>query len=119
MERDTPGTERHPPTEQRFRLGELELVFSSGVADRLTTDTTNAGERRLIAALLADAVWAYARHRDGRHAEATLLKDARRWIESTDRVWALSFERVCESLELEPNMIREQLRRLRAEDAPR
>ena len=65
------------------------------------------GEHRLMAAILDDAVLTYcvpqvARARGGGRAE----REARAWIESTDRSWVFSFERICEALDLDAEYIR-------------
>ncbi len=70
------------------------------------------GERRLMLAVLEDAVTCYhrfalARDERGRHEFA----EARAWIESTDRDWPFSYENVCDVLGIDPAYIRDGLRR--------
>src|SRR5438309_7995863 len=69
------------------------------------------GEHRLMAAILDDAVQTYcmplvARARGGWRAE----REAGEWIESTDRSWIFSFERICEALDLDATCIRRGVR---------
>ena len=69
------------------------------------------GEHRLMAAILDDAVQTYcmplvARARGGWRAE----REAGEWIESTDRSWIFSFERICEALDLDAACIRRGVR---------
>ncbi|HUE31308.1 MAG TPA: hypothetical protein VMR79_10535 [Verrucomicrobiae bacterium] len=69
------------------------------------------GEHRLMAAILDDAVQTYcmprvARARGGWRAE----REAGEWIESTDRSWIFSFERICEALDLDAECIRRGVR---------
>jgi len=69
------------------------------------------GEHRLMAAILDDAVQTFcmprvARARGGWRAE----RQAGEWIESTDRSWIFSFERICEALGLEADCIRRGIR---------
>jgi hypothetical protein len=69
------------------------------------------GEHRLMAAILDDAVQTFcmpqvARARGGWRAE----REAREWIESTDRSWIFSFERICEALDLDAECIRRGVR---------
>ena len=69
------------------------------------------GEHRLMAAILDDAVLTYcmsqvARARGGWRAE----REAGEWIESSDRSWIFSFERICEALDLDAQCIRRGVR---------
>ena len=69
------------------------------------------GEHRLMAAILDDAVQTYcmplvARARGGWRAD----REAGEWIESTDRSWIFSFERICEALDLDAECIRRGVR---------
>jgi hypothetical protein len=70
------------------------------------------GERRLMLAVLEDAVSCYhrfalARDERGRHEFA----EARAWIESTDRDWPFSYENVCDVLGIDPAYVRDGLNR--------
>jgi hypothetical protein len=81
---------------------------------------------RLMAAVLADAVQVYLKHRDGRTANGRILfLETKRWIDSADRSWLLSFENVCDVLGIDAGRLREALRtrtvprlRLRASVGP-
>jgi hypothetical protein len=64
------------------------------------------GPRRLCAAVLTDAVKVYLHSHRGKR-----FKEAKAWIESTDRAGVFSFERVCEVLALDPAYLRRGLRR--------
>jgi len=64
-----------------------------------------------MAAILDDAVQTYcmplvARARGGWRAE----REAGEWIQSTDRSWIFSFERICEALDLDAACIRRGVR---------
>jgi hypothetical protein len=70
-----------------------------------------SGEKRLLAALLADAMRLYAKHRHSRTASGVILfRETERWIESCDRSWLLAFENVCNILDIEPERLRRTLR---------
>jgi hypothetical protein len=78
------------------------------------------GEHRLMAAILDDAVQTYcmpqvARARGGWRAE----REAGEWIESTDRSWIFSFERICEALDLDADCIRRGVRTWKQRSARR
>jgi hypothetical protein len=82
-------------------------------------------ERRLMAAMLADALDCYRKHMFTANVRRRkLFRDAERWIDS-DEYWLFSFRNVCEVLEIEPDAIRSEVRRWRrqqflvASSAPR
>lgn len=86
----------------------LASEFFEGARRERKTDPT----RRLMLAILEDAVnclqhYASASSERGR----TLFHDARAWIMDRHNHWIFSFESVCELLELNPDYIREGLRR--------
>jgi len=73
--------------------------------------TALSGEKRLMAAVLADAIHLYlgrARWRNGRNQLD--FRDAVSWIESTDRTSLLAFENVCDVLQLDAGRVRSALR---------
>lgn len=58
-------------------------------------------ERRLMLAVLQDAVECYQKYALSRTPTGRAeFDDARQWIESTDREWSFSFENVCDTLSL-------------------
>lgn len=69
------------------------------------------GEQCLMAAILEDAVALYLSPKLPRTSKAFhVLREARRWVRSSDRSWVFSFLRICEALDLDPNAIRRGLR---------
>jgi hypothetical protein len=67
-------------------------------------------ERRLVAALLEDAVECYQKHLRARDEKARqLFLDAEEWISSDDRSWPFSFENVCDLLQINPTYLRRGL----------
>jgi hypothetical protein len=72
-------------------------------------------ETRLMYAILEDAINVYCKYREPATCkERRLFGNARRWLESNDRVWLFSFLRICEALDLDPGYIRKGLRAPRA-----
>jgi hypothetical protein len=72
-------------------------------------------EARLMYAILEDAVHVYCTYREPATCKQRhLFRNARRWVESDDRVWLFSFLRICEALDLDPGYIRKGLRARRA-----
>ena len=68
-----------------------------------------SGVRRLMAALLEDTAHIYSRNA-GAGESSRLFQEAKTWVESDDRVWPFSFERVCEALQLDAEWVRGRLR---------
>ncbi len=68
------------------------------------------GERRLMLAVLEDAVDSYRKYalaRDPR--EQACFLEAREWFVSQDRSWLFAFENVCDVLEMNPDYLRSGL----------
>ncbi len=65
------------------------------------------GERRLMLAVLEDAVDSYRKYalaRDPR--EQACFLEAREWFVSTDRSWLFAFENICDVLEMNAEYLR-------------
>ena len=95
------------------RVAELfvpDTILPSQYFDRVARRTEYDGERRLMIAVLEDAVDVYrklAGASDARRQQ--LFKDAEEWIESEDRTWIFSFHNVCEILGIEAEYLRRGL----------
>jgi hypothetical protein len=75
-------------------------------------------ERRLLLAVLEDAIRTYQRYafaNDRRDAE--LLSHVEAWFASEDSDWTFSFVAICDVLGLDATYLRHGLRRLRESDA--
>ena len=76
-------------------------------------------ERRLMLAVLQDAVECYQKYALARDPRGTVLfEDAQEWIESGERDWPFSYENICEVLGLNPEYIRRGLSKWRQQRAP-
>lgn len=68
------------------------------------------GERRLMLAVLEDAVLVYQRYALSRDPEKRQeCKDAREWIASHDTTWPFSFDNICNVLGIDPEYVRSGL----------
>jgi hypothetical protein len=68
------------------------------------------GERRLMVAVLEDALNCFQKHVEATDPKARqLFLDAEEWIMSADQSWFFSFVNVCETLGLDPEYVREGL----------
>ena len=77
-------------------------------------------ERRLIVAVLQDAIECYQKNlfaRDGKARQ--LYADAEEWIDSDDRSHYFSFENICEILEMNPVFVRRGLHEWRHHELAR
>jgi len=73
------------------------------------------GERRLMLAVLGDAVDCYRRGRGARDpATRVLFNETRAWLESTDRRATFSFVSICDALDIDADYLRRGLRQPRA-----
>jgi len=69
------------------------------------------GIRRLMAAILEDAINVYRTHANAATNDRRRLHaQARRWLASDDTTWVFSFRRITEALGIEPSGLRRKLR---------
>lgn len=74
------------------------------------------GERRLLFAVLDDALGSFLKHRCDRSRRGQrLFRETVEWFWNTEQKWLYSFENICQHLNLDADYIRAGLRRL--EDA--
>ncbi len=83
-------------------------------------DERAVGERRLLLAILEDAIRCFqtnlfARERRGR----ALFRDSEQWITSKDATHYFSFENICELLGIDAQSVRRSLHRWREEQLRR
>ena len=95
------------------RLGGLfqpDTLLPSQFFDRVRRRTEHEGERRLMIAVLEDAVSVYRKQAgvlEGRNRETFL--EAEEWIEDQDRSWLFSFQNICDVLGLDADYLRRGL----------
>ena len=91
---------------------EPESVLPSQYFAQAAVDASLQPEKRLMLAVLEDAVgtfqkYVWARDRAGQR----LLAEVEEWFESNDIEWPYSFVNICHSLNLDVDFMREGLRR--------
>ncbi len=99
-------------SERQRGLFEPDVVLPAQFFRPLCTKEPGEGERRLIVAILEDAVNCFQKNlfaRDNRGRR--LFREAERWMMSADRALPFAFENVCEFLSLDAEYIRCGLRR--------
>ncbi|MFN8543538.1 MAG: hypothetical protein U0807_04955 [Candidatus Binatia bacterium] len=95
-------------------LFQPDTLTPSQFFDRLRRSSEHDGNRRLMIAVLEDAIDVYRKRlgsRDRRSQE--LFHQAEEWIESRDGDWFFSFENICAVLDLDADFVRGGLRRWR------
>lgn len=68
------------------------------------------GEKRLMIAILKDAVECLEKYRDARNAIGRIqYQNAIEWVEDTGTEWLFSFTNICDLLGFDPHYMREEL----------
>ena len=68
------------------------------------------GEKRLMIAILKDAVECLEKYRDARDGSARInYQNAIEWVEDTSTDWLFSFNNICDLLGFDPAYLRETL----------
>lgn len=89
---------------------EPDTLLPSQFADRTGVRRVFDGERRLMVAILEDAIDVYRKQAAARETRKRhMFEDAERWIEDRDVTWIFSFENICAVLDLDADYIRRGL----------
>lgn len=85
--------------------------------DRIFSEASLVPEKRLMLAVLEDAIAAfqraYVQPGDGQEAAEVTENDVEIWLESRDMSWPFSFESICQALDMEAEYLRNGLLRWR------
>ena len=99
------------------RVAELfqpDTLMPSQYFDRIRRRSHIDGERRLMIAVLEDAVDVYRKQAGARDPRGkALFRDAEEWIEATDRSWLFSFGNICDVLDVDAQYLRRGLHALK------
>jgi hypothetical protein len=97
----------HPRNKARLSSSSETLQRSSLLLPLLAQLHYQQGEKRLMLAVLMDAVGCIERYYEGRRTQSwPAFHAARRWVLDRDRTWLFSFENICLALDLDPDRIR-------------
>lgn len=89
---------------------DLERIFPEQFFSSQRIDT---GARRLMVAVLGDAVNMYQKYKRKNSRRARrLFKETEEWFVSTDNTWLYSFENICDVLGWNAQAVREALLRV-------
>jgi len=92
-------------------LFQPDTLLPSQYFDRIRRRASFDGERRLMVAILEDAVDVYRKQAGARDRKRRqLFEDAEAWIESSDTSWIFSFENICDVLAIDASYVRKGLR---------
>jgi hypothetical protein len=92
-------------------LFQPDTLLPSQYFDRLRRRASADGERRLMVAILEDAVDVYRKQAGARDRKRRqLFEDAEAWIESSERTWIFSYENICDMLGIDAEYLRKGLR---------
>lgn len=93
-------------------LVEADLIVPSQFFDRVTAERSSQPEKRLMLAVMEDAISTFQKSVYGANRrQRRLLKETEDWISSTDTAWPFSFENICAALDIEAEYLRKGLTR--------
>jgi hypothetical protein len=100
------------PEETVTTLFGPEVILPSQFSEQVGLKQTDRGEKRLMLAVLEEAVATFQRNVDAksRHGQR-VFREAEEWIWSNDSSWPFAFENVCHALDIEPAFLRRGLER--------
>jgi hypothetical protein len=91
-------------------LVEADLIVPSQFFDRVTADRSSQPEKRLMLAVMEDAISTFQKSIYGStRRQRRLLKETEEWIGSADTSWPFSFENICDALDIEAEYLRNGL----------
>lgn len=94
------------------RLIEPEILLPSQFYDRFNGHSILEGERRLMLAVLEDAVSCFQKYAGAtRPRSRRLFQEAEEWFFEEETAWPFSFESICAVLSINPEYFRKSLQR--------
>ena len=89
-----------------------EVILPEQFSERASLKPSDRGEKRLMLAVLEEAVATFQRHVGAktRHGQR-VFQESEDWILSEDESWPFAFENICHALEIEPEFLRRGLAR--------
>jgi hypothetical protein len=94
------------------RLVEPEILLPSQFFDKFRGHSVLEAERRLMVAVLEDAVSCFQKYAGAtRPRSRRLFQEAEEWLLEEDSSWPFSFESICTVLGIDPQYFRQQMKR--------
>jgi len=92
------------------RLFEPDTILPSQFSDRVNLGPSSYPEKRLMLAVLEDAVATFQRYVDaGDRRGQRLHRESEEWFASAENDWPFAFENICNAIEIEPEYLRRGL----------
>lgn len=86
---------------------EADLIVPSQFFDRIKAERSSQPEKRLMLAVMEDAISTFQKSAPGiTRRQRRLLKETEDWIGSADSNWPFSFENICAALDIEAEYLR-------------
>jgi len=91
---------------------ESDIMVPSQFFDRIKTERSSQPEKRLMLAVMEDAIATFQKSvYSATRRQRRLLKETEEWIDSADAAWPFSFENICAALDIESAYLRSGLKR--------
>lgn len=101
------AAEEHSPS-----MLEVDLIVPSQFFDRIKAERSSQPEKRLMLAVMEDAITTFQKSVQGAtRRQRRLLKETEEWIGSADASWPFSFENICAALDIEADYLRTGVKR--------
>jgi len=93
-------------------LIEADTILPEQYFERVGAEHSSFPEKRLMLAVLEDAVATFQRFVDAKNRRGQrLFREAEEWVASDDTDWPFAFENICHTLDIEPEFLRRGLNR--------
>ena len=93
-------------------LIEADTILPEQYFERIGSEHSAFPEKRLMLAVLEDAVATFQRYVDAKNRRGQrLFREAEEWVVSDDTDWPFAFENICHTLDIEPDFLRRGLAR--------
>ena len=99
---------------------EPDTLVPAQYFDRVGSDAAYQPEKRLMLAVLEEAIATFQRHAlSNNRRSQRLVEEVELWTSGADNDWPFSFENVCASLDLEPEYLRTGMARWKTSELKR
>src|SRR5215813_5754937 len=98
--------------EEQSSVLEADLIVPSQYFDRVKAERSSQPEKRLMLAVMEDAISTFQKSvRGATRRQRRLLRETEEWISASDNNWPFSFENICSALDIEADYLRVGLNR--------
>jgi hypothetical protein len=105
------------PSEKVASLFQPDTLLFTQFFDDRRNKTLRQPEKRLMLAILEDAIYCFQDNHSARHGKKKrLFNDVERWLFEANSGWLFAFENICSILEFNPEYVRKGLMRWREKE---